>query len=125
MLPLDDVKVVDFMWALAGPGTTRTLADYGATVVRIESATKIDGARTVGPFQKNKPSNDGSGLFGTYNAGKLGLSLESVENLRREKWCSTWCNGLTWYVSLFRRKRCAPGTLTTSRYGRSNRTSSC
>ena len=35
MLPLDDVKVVDFMWALAGPGTTRTLADYGATVIRI------------------------------------------------------------------------------------------
>src|SRR5258708_20439502 len=76
MLPLEDVKVVDFMWALAGPGTTRTLADYGATVVRIESATKIDGARTVGPFHKNKPANDGSGLFGTYNAGKLGLGLD-------------------------------------------------
>ena len=76
MLPLDDVKVVDFMWALAGPGTTRTLADYGATVVRIESATKIDGSRTVGPFHKNTPSNDGSGLFGTYNAGKLSLGLD-------------------------------------------------
>ena len=76
MLPLDDVKVVDFMWALAGPGTSRTLADYGATVVRIESASRIDGARTVGPFYKNKPANDGSGLFGTYNAGKLGLGLD-------------------------------------------------
>ena len=76
MLPLDDVKVVDFMWALAGPGTTRTLADYGATVIRIESASRIDGARTVGPFHNNKPANDGSGLFGTYNAGKLGLALD-------------------------------------------------
>ena len=76
MLPLDDVKVVDFMWALAGPGTTRTLADYGATVVRIESASRIDGARTVGPFHNNKTANDGSGLFGTYNAGKLGLALD-------------------------------------------------
>lgn len=76
MLPLDNVKVVDFMWALAGPGTTRTLVDYGATVVRIESASRIDGARTVGPFHNNKPANDGSGLFGTYNAGKLGLALD-------------------------------------------------
>ena len=76
MLPLDDVKVVDFMWALAGPGTTRTLADYGATVVRIESASRVDGARTVGPFHNNKTANDGSGLFGTYNAGKLGLALD-------------------------------------------------
>jgi crotonobetainyl-CoA:carnitine CoA-transferase CaiB-like acyl-CoA transferase len=76
MRPLDDVKVVDFMWALAGPGTTRTLADYGATVIRIESASRVDGARTVGPFVGNKPANDGSGLFGTYNAGKLGLALD-------------------------------------------------
>jgi crotonobetainyl-CoA:carnitine CoA-transferase CaiB-like acyl-CoA transferase len=76
MFPLDDVKVVDFMWALAGPGTTRMLADYGATVVRIESAGRIDGARTVGPFRNNKAATDGSGLFGTYNAGKLGLALD-------------------------------------------------
>jgi len=76
MLPLEDVKVLDFMWALAGPGTTRTLADYGATVVRIESANRIDGARTVGPFKNNQPAHDGSGLFGTYNAGKLGLGLD-------------------------------------------------
>src|SRR5205823_3132176 len=76
MLPLEDVKVLDFMWALAGPGSTRTLADYGATVIRIESAKRVDGARTVGPFIDNRPSNDGSGLFATYNAGKLGLALD-------------------------------------------------
>src|SRR5205085_4838022 len=33
---LADVKVVDLMWAIAGPAATRVLADYGATVVRIE-----------------------------------------------------------------------------------------
>jgi crotonobetainyl-CoA:carnitine CoA-transferase CaiB-like acyl-CoA transferase len=101
MLPLDDVKVVDFMWALAGPGTTRTLADYGATVVRIESATKIDGARTVGPFHKNKPSNDASGLFGTYNAGKLGLGLDLSKPRAREvvldlvKWADVVCESFS------------------------------
>jgi len=101
MLPLDDVKVVDFMWALAGPGTTRTLADYGATVVRIESGTKIDGARTVGPFHKNKPANDGSGLFGTYNAGKLGLGLDLSKPQAREvvldlvRWADVVCESFS------------------------------
>lgn len=101
MLPLDDVKVVDFMWALAGPGTTRTLADYGATVVRIESSTRIDGSRTVGPFLKNKPATDGSGLFGTYNAGKLGLGLDLSKPPAREvvldlvRWADVVCESFS------------------------------
>jgi len=101
MLPLQDVKVVDFMWALAGPGTTRALADYGATVVRIESATKTDGARTVGPFYKNKPTTDGSGLFGTYNAGKFGLALDLSKPQAREvvldlvRWADVVCESFS------------------------------
>jgi crotonobetainyl-CoA:carnitine CoA-transferase CaiB-like acyl-CoA transferase len=101
MLPLDDVKVVDFMWALAGPGTTRTLADYGATVVRIESANRVDGARTVGPFLGNKPAHDGSGLFGTYNAGKLGLALDLNKPQAREvvldlvRWADVVCESFS------------------------------
>jgi benzylsuccinate CoA-transferase BbsF subunit len=101
MLPLDDMKVVDFMWALAGPGTTRTLADYGATVIRIESASRVDGARTVGPFHDNKPANDGSGLFGTYNAGKLGLALDLNKPQAREvvldlvRWADVVCESFS------------------------------
>ena len=98
MLPLDDVKVVDFMWALAGPGTTRTIADYGATVVRIESASRVDGARTVGPFFDNKPAHDGSGLFGTYNSGKLGLALD-LSKPRARKSCLIWCDGPTSFAN--------------------------
>lgn len=101
MLPLDDVKVVDFMWALAGPGTTRTLADYGATVVRIESVNRVDGARTVGPFLDNKSAHDGSGLFGTYNAGKLGLALDLKKPQAREvvldlvRWADVVCESFS------------------------------
>jgi crotonobetainyl-CoA:carnitine CoA-transferase CaiB-like acyl-CoA transferase len=101
MLPLDDVKVLDFMWALAGPGTTRTLADYGATVVRVESSNRIDGARTVGPFHENKAANDGSGLFGTYNAGKLGLALDLNKSHAREvvldlvRWADVVCESFS------------------------------
>ena len=52
---LAGVKVLDFMWAMAGPGSTRILADYGATVVRIESTTRFDAVRMVGPFQNKQP----------------------------------------------------------------------
>lgn len=75
-LPLSGVKVLDFMWVLAGPGVTRAMADYGATVVRIESADRVDPTRTVGPFKDNNTGAEYSALFGNNNAGKLGLSLD-------------------------------------------------
>ena len=75
-LPLKDVKICDFMWVMAGPAPTRILADYGATVVRIESPTRIDAARTLQPYLDNKLGPDSSGMFANCNAGKLGISLD-------------------------------------------------
>ena len=73
--PLDGVKVVDFMWSLAGPFTTRALADLGATVVKIESIHKPDAARGFLPVWDNEPGLERSALFDTANAGKLSLAL--------------------------------------------------
>ncbi len=73
--PLADVKVLDFMWAMAGPGSTRILADYGATIVRIESTTRFDAVRMVGPFHNGQPGPESSGLFYNMNAGKLPVTL--------------------------------------------------
>ncbi len=75
-LPLSDIKVLDFMWAIAGPGSTRMLADYGATVVRVESSHRFDATRTVGPFIKGKPGAENSGLFFNMNVGKRMLTLD-------------------------------------------------
>jgi crotonobetainyl-CoA:carnitine CoA-transferase CaiB-like acyl-CoA transferase len=75
-LPLQGVKILDFMWVLAGPGITRMLADYGATVVRVESVSRIDPTRTVGPFQNNESGAETSGLWGNNNAGKYGITLD-------------------------------------------------
>jgi len=81
--PLSDIKVLDFMWAIAGPGSTRMLADYGATVVRVESTHRFDATRTVGPFIKGKPGAENSGLFYNMNAGKRMLTLDlSKEDAR-------------------------------------------
>jgi crotonobetainyl-CoA:carnitine CoA-transferase CaiB-like acyl-CoA transferase len=74
--PLSDVKILDFMWVMAGPASTRILADYGATVVRIESPTRIDTARTLQPFHGNASGPDTSGLFANCNAGKFGISVD-------------------------------------------------
>ncbi len=73
--PLEGVKVVDFMWSLAGPFTTRALADLGATVVKIESTHKPDAARGFLPVWDNEPGLERSALFDTANAGKLSLAL--------------------------------------------------
>jgi len=75
-LPLKDVKICDFMWVMAGPASTRILADYGATVVRIEAPNRIDTARTLQPFLDSKLGPDSSGLFANCNAGKFGISLD-------------------------------------------------
>src|SRR6202795_1644194 len=75
-LPLKDVKICDFMLVMAGTASTRILADYGATVVRIESPTRVDTARTLQPYLGNQLTPDSSGLFANCNAGKFGISLD-------------------------------------------------
>jgi crotonobetainyl-CoA:carnitine CoA-transferase CaiB-like acyl-CoA transferase len=83
-LPLAGLNVLDFMWAVAGPSTTRTLADYGATVVKVESEQRTDGARTVGPFCNDDPGPDNTGLFHSMAANKLALALDLSRPEARE-----------------------------------------
>ena len=42
--PLSGVKVLDLAWVVAGPLIGRSLADYGASVVRIDSAKRVETA---------------------------------------------------------------------------------
>lgn len=75
-LPLTGLKVLDLTWVVAGPSIGRTLADFGATVVRVESGTRIDTARVAPPFVGGQPGAENSALYGTWNAGKLGVTLD-------------------------------------------------
>lgn len=73
---LAGLKVLDLSWVVAGPLIGRTLADFGAQVVRVESSVRVETARLMQPFHGGVQDREGSALFGNCNAGKLGLTLD-------------------------------------------------
>lgn len=73
---LAGLKVLDLSWVVAGPLVGRALADFGATVVRVESSVRVETARMMQPFHGGVQDKEGSALFGNCNAGKLGLTLD-------------------------------------------------
>jgi crotonobetainyl-CoA:carnitine CoA-transferase CaiB-like acyl-CoA transferase len=96
-LPLAGVKVLDFMWALAGPGATRILADFGAEVIRIESSSKLDVCRTIRPFIDGDASPERSAVFHSTNAGKrmLTVDLTTEEGKRVIRDLVAWADVVT------------------------------
>ncbi len=74
-LPLAGLRVLDFTWVMAGPAVTRVLADYGATVIRVESPSRPGSGRAMAPFHKGVFAPENSLFFDNMNAGKLGLAL--------------------------------------------------
>ncbi|MEK7777668.1 MAG: CoA transferase, partial [Chloroflexota bacterium] len=72
---LSDMKVIDLTHYIAGPACTKLLADYGADVIKIEPPGVGDGARSMGPFYKDDPHPEKSGLFMYLNTNKRGITL--------------------------------------------------
>jgi crotonobetainyl-CoA:carnitine CoA-transferase CaiB-like acyl-CoA transferase len=89
---LADVRVLDLMWVMAGPSATRALADYGATVVRVESTTRLDTARTLAPYVGNVPGPESSGIFHNLNVGKRMMTLD----LRTPEGCAVVLDLVEW-----------------------------
>ena len=102
---LEDVKVLDFTWAIAGPQTTKYLADHGATVIKVENATKLDMIRTFQPFKDGKFGINRSGVFNAMNSGKysLGLDMGKPEGRAIAMKLTAWCDVLV--------ENFAPGTV--------------
>jgi benzylsuccinate CoA-transferase BbsF subunit len=73
--PFHGLKILDFCWVVIGPMTTRHFADFGATVVRVESSLRKDTIRSAAPFKDSKPGVNRSGYWSNYNGGKLSMSL--------------------------------------------------
>ncbi len=72
---LSGVKIIDLTWHIAGPYCTKLLADYGADVIKVERPGTGDPARTIGPFFRDDPHPEKSGLFLHLNTNKKSITL--------------------------------------------------
>ncbi len=72
---LSGVKIADFAWVGVGPLISKSMADHGATVVHIESATRPDVLRLAPPFKDNEPGIDRGQFMANFNSSKLGVAL--------------------------------------------------
>lgn len=99
--PLEGLKVLDLMWALAGPLATRALADHGATVIRIESSRRVDVCRTLVPYLRGEVGTESAAVFHTANVGKRMLTLDPVHPEGRKvvldlvRWADVVCESFT------------------------------
>ena len=70
---LEGLKVVEFSTWIAGPGCAAIMADWGADVIKIESATG-DPTRTFYPDTAESPGNP---IFAMENRGKRSVVLDT------------------------------------------------
>jgi crotonobetainyl-CoA:carnitine CoA-transferase CaiB-like acyl-CoA transferase len=74
---LDDVRIAEFGSYAAGPHIGKMLANFGATVIHVESRARPDGFRMqYPPYKDNEPGIDRGGCFAYFNDSKLGVTLD-------------------------------------------------
>lgn len=75
--PLSGITVTDFFWLIAGPATSRILADFGADVIKIESASRMDQIRESGvwPSPELRTASSRNSVFNDCNTNKRSITL--------------------------------------------------
>lgn len=73
--PLKGVKVIDLTYFIAGPGSARILADWGADVIKVEPFWG-DPGRGTGAGMGMPASVDINPLYSTYNSNKRGIAID-------------------------------------------------
>lgn len=92
--PFEGLKIVEFGGGAAGPVSTRYFADYGATVIRVESRRRPDFLRTLHLKPDTKGGLDGSLPFAVLNANKLSvaINLETAEGVAVARRLALWAD---------------------------------
>jgi len=78
---LKGIRFVDLTWAGAGPFSTKLFSDFGAEIIKVESASRPDPVRVGGPYRDAVPGINRSGYFASRNTGKRSFSV----NLKNPK----------------------------------------
>ena len=73
--PLSDLKIVELGNRVSAPFCSKMLASLGAEVIKVEKPEVGDDTRCRGPFLRDEPHPEGSGLFHYLNTDKLGVTL--------------------------------------------------
>lgn len=74
--PLEGARVLDLTQGVAGPYATKLFSDYGAEVTKIERPGRGDASRRLGPFPRDEPHIETSGMFLHLNTGKRSVTLD-------------------------------------------------
>lgn len=76
--------IVSFCWAVVGPLTMKYFADYGATVIRIETASRPCTLRISTPYKDGKAGLNRSGYYNHFSSNifSMALNMEHPEAKR-------------------------------------------
>lgn len=74
--PLAGLRILDFTHGGAGPLLTKTLGDFGADVVKVESRDHLDFPRTLPPYANKIPGVNRSAYFTNRNSSKRSILLD-------------------------------------------------
>ncbi len=69
------LTITSFCWAIVGPLTMKFFADYGATVIRVETARRPCTLRISAPFKDDQPGLNRAGYFNHFGANTYSLAL--------------------------------------------------
>lgn len=75
------IKIVSFSWAMVGPLTMKYFADYGATVIRVETSKRPCVTRTSPPYKDGKVGINRSGYFNHFSANMFSMALDMLHPL--------------------------------------------
>ncbi|MCP4226030.1 MAG: CoA transferase, partial [Actinomycetia bacterium] len=82
--PLEGMRICDLAWVAAAPLTTKVLAYWGATVVRVESVNRPCLLRQALGHRDDIPEQENAISWHAVNANKLGVALDLSKPEARE-----------------------------------------